>query len=380
MASLSHILPIRRCLKAKNRLILLNFKGPDSGFGGSRPKFDKPSPVKIALFLRAYLARFALILTIAAPLVAQASIFSLVAKVFEKDTLEEKPLNSQNIALLQATVSADPKAARGGGDINIVGGTALLSETGPAGTAADIEEANQNGEISLYVIKKGDTVSAISKMFGVSTNTILWANNIPKGTPLKEGETLVILPISGVRHVVKSGDTLAAIAKKYGGDVDEILQFNSLANASDIKVGMEITVPDGVINEIKPTSGGTRIASSLPSVVGYFMRPVVSARKTQGIHGYNGVDLAAPTGTQILAAAAGQVLISRSGGWNGGYGNYIVIKHSNGTQTLYAHNSANYVSVGQWVSQGDVIGLVGNTGKSTGAHVHFEVRGAKNPF
>jgi murein DD-endopeptidase MepM/ murein hydrolase activator NlpD len=107
---------------------------------------------------------------------------------------------------------------------------------------------------------------------------------------------------------------------------------------------------------------------------------VVVARKSQGIHGYNGVDLAAPTGTQVLAAASGQVLISRFGGWNGGYGNYIVIKHSNGTQTLYAHNSANYVSVGQWVSQGDVIGLVGNTGKSTGSHLHFEVRGAKNPF
>lgn len=331
--------------------------------------------------MRAYAARFALVLTIAAPLAAQASIFSLVAKAFDKAVGEEKPLNSQTMPLLQAVASADLKAARGGGDINVVGGTALLAETGPAGTAADIEEFSaSSGEISIYVVKKGDSIAAIAKMFGVSTNTIIWANNLTKGAALNEGETLVILPISGVRHIVKSGDTLSSIAKKYGGDVDEIIQFNSLGSASDIKVGMEITVPDGVINDKAPSSGGTRIASSLPSVSGFFMRPVVVARRSQGIHGYNGVDLAAPTGTQILAAAAGQVLISRSGGWNGGYGNYIVIKHSNGTQTLYAHNNANYVSVGQWVSQGEVIGAVGNTGKSTGSHVHFEVRGAKNPF
>ncbi|MEK7120868.1 MAG: peptidoglycan DD-metalloendopeptidase family protein [Patescibacteria group bacterium] len=335
--------------------------------------------MKKPLFIRLFFARFALILTVVAPLVAQASLFSLVSKVLERGIAEEKPLNSQTLPVLQSISSIDPKLARGGGDITIVDGTALLAESGPSGTLAEIEKSTSNGEISIYVVKKGDTLSAIAKMFGVSSNTILWANDLQKGSALVVGQTLVILPISGVRHIVKKGDTLSVIAKKYGGDLDEIKDFNDLEGNSDLKIGMEITIPDGVIGETP--RGSTGIASSpLPSVVGYFARPVAYARKTQGIHGYNGVDLAGPTGTEIYASAGGQVIVSRNSGWNGGYGNYLVVKHPNGTQTLYAHNSQNLVSVGTWVTQGQVIALMGNTGRSTGSHVHFEVRGAKNPF
>ncbi len=102
--------------------------------------------------------------------------------------------------------------------------------------------------------------------------------------------------------------------------------------------------------------------------------------RTQGIHGYNGVDLGASVGAPVRAAAGGTVMLSRSGGYNGGYGNYIVIKHPNGSQTLYAHLSSNAVAAGQVVTQGQTIGAVGNTGRSTGPHLHFEVRGGKNPF
>ena len=105
-----------------------------------------------------------------------------------------------------------------------------------------------------------------------------------------------------------------------------------------------------------------------------------SLEKTQGLHGYNGVDIGAPNGTPIIAAAGGSVVVSRNSGWNGGYGNYIVIKHENGTQTLYAHMSEIVVVSGQSIVQGQVVGSVGSTGKSTGSHLHFEVRGAKNPF
>ena len=109
------------------------------------------------------------------------------------------------------------------------------------------------------------------------------------------------------------------------------------------------------------------------------MRPVDGPR-TQGLHGYNGVDLASPSGTLIRAAASGDVIVSKSSGWNGGYGLYAVIRHNNGTQTLYAHNSLNLVTVGEHVVRGQIIGRVGSTGKSTGPHLHFEVRGARNPF
>jgi murein DD-endopeptidase MepM/ murein hydrolase activator NlpD len=74
------------------------------------------------------------------------------------------------------------------------------------------------------------------------------------------------------------------------------------------------------------------------------------------------------------------VITSKQGGWNGGYGNYIVIDHDNGTQTLYSHQSSNIVYVGQYVQKGEVIGYMGSTGRSTGNHLHFEVRGATNPL
>ena len=105
----------------------------------------------------------------------------------------------------------------------------------------------------------------------------------------------------------------------------------------------------------------------------------MNGRRSQGIHGYNGVDIAAPAGTPIVASASGDVIIARSAGWNGGYGNYIVIKHDNGTQTLYAHMSSLAVSGGT-VEKGELIGYVGISGRATGYHLHFEVRGAKNPL
>ena len=116
------------------------------------------------------------------------------------------------------------------------------------------------------------------------------------------------------------------------------------------------------------------------SSTGYYANPVPGAILTQGLHGYNSVDLGAPLGTPIYAAAEGNVITSKQGGWNGGYGSMIVISHDNGTQTLYSHQSENVVSVGQKVSKGQLIGYIGSTGRSTGNHLHFEVRGAKNPL
>ena len=118
----------------------------------------------------------------------------------------------------------------------------------------------------------------------------------------------------------------------------------------------------------------------MPEFVGYYLRPIIGGRKTQGIHGYNGVDLAISCGQPVLATAPGQVIISKSTGWNTGYGKYTAISHPNNTQSLYAHMSKVFVEVGQAVTQGDAIGLIGSTGRSTGCHVHFEIRGARNPF
>jgi murein DD-endopeptidase MepM/ murein hydrolase activator NlpD len=229
------------------------------------------------------------------------------------------------------------------------------------------------------VVRVGDTLPAIAKMFDVSVNTIRWGNDL-KTDKLTPGDTLVILPISGVQHTVKSGDTLQSIAKQHKGDLNEILQYNNLNLGSKLSVGDVIIVPDGEAVAVVPTKKPvSNTSKSSPTYSGYYMRPIVGGIKTQGVHGRNGVDLASLFGANILASASGEVIIARTG-WNGGYGTYVVIKHSNGTQTLYAHMSSLSVKSGDRVSQGQIIGKMGSTGKSTGTHLHFEIRGARNPF
>lgn len=262
-------------------------------------------------------------------------------------------------------------------------GGALLPDSGPLGTIADIEDGHKSDQISIYIVREGDSLSQIAKMFGVTTNTIIWANDIKRGDLISIGQELVILPISGVRHTVEKGDTLRSIVKEYSGNLEEIMEFNDLSENTVLTIGDIVVIPDGEITT--PTYSTASSQTSVqntggPSYDNYYIRPLSGGVKTQGIHGYNGVDIGAPVGTPIFASAGGNVIISRSQGWNGGYGTYIVIKHDNGTQTLYAHNSENIVRTGWHVVQGQVIGYVGSTGKSTGPHLHFEVRGAKNPF
>lgn len=320
-----------------------------------------------------------------APNLASASFFSIIGEMFgstasAKEATEPRVLVSSNLAkipLLESRVSPDPVAYRGGGDIKIVDNQALASEAGPLGSLAEIEErVAANSEISVYVVREGDNLSLIADMFDVTINTIKWANDIT--SVIKEGDRLVILPISGVRHSVLKGESIKSIATKYKGNIDEILLYNNMTEESSLAIGDIIIIPDGEL-AASITTVRTSSASAGPSYSGYYVRPTAGI-KTQGVHGYNGVDIAGSIGDAIWASASGDVIISREGGWNGGYGNYVVIRHSNGTQTLYAHMSRNLVSAGDYVTSGQVIGLIGSTGKSTGPHLHFEVRGAKNPF
>lgn len=236
-------------------------------------------------------------------------------------------------------------------------------------------------------MRPGDTLSEIAGMYGVSINTIMWANNLSSARDVHPGDTLVILPVSGIEHTVGKNDTLASLAKKYSANASEIAQYNGLDPAQKLAVGSKIIIPGG---ELAPPSVNHRVrriirepylGGSGLAQVGYYGNPVPGAILTQGIHGWNGVDLGARRGTPILAAAAGTVIISRSnGGWNGGYGNYVVITHENGTETLYSHMTRAIVSPGAFVQKGQVIGYIGATGMATGPHLHFEVRGAQNPF
>lgn len=286
----------------------------------------------------------------------------------------------QTIPIADAAENIDPTPQTGGGDIIIVDESALMSEEGPSGTIADIERP-KNSAISVYVVREGDTLSSIAALFEVSTNTIMWANDLKRGSSLKVGQVLTILPITGVKYTTKKGDTLASIAKKFKADADEIGSFNGISGS--LAAGVELIIPDGVVQAAAtPTRGNAGVPRLGTAVqIGFYMRPITGGTKTQGIHGYNGVDFGAPRGTAILASADGSVIVAKNGGYNGGYGSYVVVQHDNGSQTLYAHASSVIVGVGERVVQGQVIAYVGNTGRSTGPHLHFEIRnGIRNPF
>lgn len=317
------------------------------------------------------------------PVSVHAGFFSTFLNLLSEETEAAAVVltvdhSAQYTPLLSATANAVPQAT-GGGDVTVAEGT--LVSTGPVGADDIAASHNSGGEISVYVVREGDSLSQIAEMYGVTTNTILWANDISKATGIQPGDTLVILPIVGVQHTVAKGETLGSILKKYDADLEEVLEYNQLPSADALSVGDELMIPGGEINAPKTIRYAAAPTKSTGSTGGGgFSHPAPGATRTQGIHGYNGVDYAAGHGSAVRAAAAGEVLISKSSGWNGGYGQYIVIRHSNGTQTLYAHLSSNNVSVGEYLSVGTVIGGMGNTGRSTGTHLHFEVRGGHNPF
>lgn len=321
------------------------------------------------------------------PLSVQAGVLTTVSSFFNKaDTsTSETPevfvdLSAHATPLLSARLNPEPFAI-GGGDV-VVDDGALVPNGGNEqehGTTT-----RNSGEISVYVVREGDALSQIAEMFGVTTNTIVWANDLGSSRAIQPGQTLVILPIAGVQHKVAAGETLASIVKQYGADLDEVSAYNNLAASGALTVGTELIIPGGSLHtateKTVAVAAPTKSSGAKTGGSSWLANPAPGALRTQGVHGYNGVDLAGKLGSAIRAAASGKVIVAKGSGWNGGYGSYIVVKHSNGAQTLYAHLSSVGVAVGETVSQGEVIGAMGNTGKSTGTHLHFEVRGGRNPF
>ena len=302
--------------------------------------------------------------------------------------------------LPQPAMNINPALAIGGGDVSIVDNSAVVAQDGPSGTIADIVKP-KNGTVVIHIVEDGETLSSIAKLFDISQNTILWANDLTSKSIIKPGDKLIILPVEGLKYRVRSGDTLASIATRFGADSGDIASYNDI-NDSTLVVGSDVIIPNGELaaptpakstpnkkvivknktlkgkiyepaHDVGPTGSASEVA--------YYIAPLSDYTETQGIHGYNAVDLGAPGGTPIFASASGDVVVAKAGGWNGGYGSYVVINHSNGSQTLYSHMSKVATYNGDHVGRGEVIGYVGRTGKATGDHLHFEIRnGIKNPF
>ncbi len=254
----------------------------------------------------------------------------------------------------------------------------------------------------IYIVMNGDTLSSIASKYDVSVQTIKWANNL-KSDLVKPGQELEVPLSDGVLVTVKKGDTLASLAKKYAGNEQAIADFNWLDYPFKLVVGQELFIPDGRMPEaprpvyasapktyISGSSNPTRSSGSSyadPSVGKFLGWPVAgrTAKISQYYKGtlHRGIDIADRNLPNILAASGGKVIFAGCAGYcpplgstygGSGYAWAIQIDHGNGYSTWYAHLKNIYVRTGQTVSKGQSIGQLGSTGRSTGPHLHFELR------
>ena len=242
--------------------------------------------------------------------------------------------------------------------------------------------SEKRSEVIEYTVQPGDNLSFIARDYGISIESIMWANGLRDSNSIREGNILKIPPVSGVIHTVKSGETISTIAKKYGANPENIISYNSLPQDGKLQIKDELIIPDGKIATAGTPYTRTAISfAHLPNLDNYFAHPTNGlGRISQWLHGRNGIDVANPYGTPIYAAADGTVVGATKNGYNGGYGLFVKISHQNGTDTLYAHLSKTLVVAGQSVEKGQQIANMGSSGRSTGSHLHFEVHVAKNPL
>jgi murein DD-endopeptidase MepM/ murein hydrolase activator NlpD len=243
-------------------------------------------------------------------------------------------------------------------------------------------------EFETYVVERGDTPDGIASRFGIQAETLLGGNPelSQESSLLRTGVELLILPIDGVLHDVEPGESLESVADLYGIPMEDIIAYepNNLEFPYRLYPDTQIMVP-GAVREVfvwtppdlTSVIGSTSYEGSnvAPVIVGTgtFLYPVGGRRITQyHWYGHQAIDIAVPESTAVYASDTGTVTYA---GWNTyGYGNLIVINHGNGYETFYAHLSGINVVPGQIVFQGNLIGASGNTGRSSGPHIHFEIR------
>lgn len=256
---------------------------------------------------------------------------------------------------------------------------------------SSLNEATQT-EISVkprdsvvsYTIQLGDTLSSIALKFGVNEETVLWQNDLDKKSILKPGQKLEIPPVTGVVHKVKRGDTIYSIAKTYNVDAQQIINwpFNAFTNDETfaLAVGQVVIVPDGIKPKPKEAPSPKYLATRFKqtpsagavSATGDFVWPTSGSLTQYFVWYHQAVDIANNSAPDILAADSGTVVLVRYDRY--AYGFHVMIDHGNGYVTLYGHMQAIYVTEGQTVARGSAIGRMGSTGRSSGTHLHFEIR------
>jgi murein DD-endopeptidase MepM/ murein hydrolase activator NlpD len=277
-------------------------------------------------------------------------------------------LTEEELAIVSADEAADVEGA--------ANDEALTLER--AAVPITLIPERQRIDVITHTVKAGDTLYGIAQKYKLSAETLMFANGLETNPDLlRLGQQLTILPTNGILHTVKKGDTVEKIAKTYKATATNIV--NSPLNHLDarnptIAVGQRLFVPGGYkqipIKQVQVYKGP--IPAGAKRGTGRFVWPT-AGYVTQGYKRYHlALDIARAVGTPVKAADNGYVVAA---GWsNDGYGNHIVIDHGNGYQTLYAHLNRIYVKVGDVVGKGAEIGQMGSTGRSTGPHLHFEIR------
>ena len=312
--------------------------------------------------------------------IAVAAIFLLLILSFR--TIEEQgDLGLRANVLTSFELSSERAPVPGTPELMFVNYDTLRAATPPLtitpqilGAIVGQLEADLRPEITRYIVQKGDTVASVAEQFGISVSTIVWANELSLSSVLKQDQELVILPTSGALHLVRPNDTLSEIAGWYQSNTKKIVSFNALESSSAIFAGDFLIIPNGIQPSILPQGRLTPIANS------YFIYPIPAPhRVTQGLHAFNAVDFSNGSCGESIYAAAGGVV--QKTGYTSIGGNYVRVLHPNGVVTYYGHLGSVLTTPGERVYQGQLVGYTGSTGWSaTGCHVHFEVRGAVNPF
>ncbi|MBC8015188.1 MAG: peptidoglycan DD-metalloendopeptidase family protein [Sporomusaceae bacterium] len=241
------------------------------------------------------------------------------------------------------------------------------------------QAASETAKIRVHTVSNGETIGSIAENYSIDVETLQGAND-NLTADIHPGDKVSILPSKGVLHTADMGDTLWRIANLYSIDVNAIMTANGKAD-EHLSIGEKLFIPGGK----KPQSTERQLArAEVPVSRGVSERFVwPAAGSLSSAFGYrwgrehNGIDLANDVGTQIRAARSGRVVYA---GWYSGYGYSVVIEHEQGYSTLYGHLNDYSVQKGQYVKGGQMIAYMGNSGNSTGPHLHFEIRKDGTPI
>ncbi len=340
-----------------------------------------PDVLLFLVFLRGYAIQKTLIFSQQFEAIKDIIVSFLIAK---RGKYSSSFLNSSLIILVAIAVVAGPIIAENNPfsftqEYNQQNQASVVSYNPYETALSTVISSKPRDKVENYSVKSGDTLASIGKKFDISVDTIKWANDLKTDT-IKPGQTLKIAPVTGVVHTVVSGETVYSIAKKYNTTAQNIVNFifNDFADIDTfaLRAGQVLYVPGGVIEPEQPkyAAQAPQYANAIAGVRGSttFIWPTTGIITQYPMWYHMAFDIASNGGPAVLAADTGTVTYAGCIDW--GYGCHVVVDHGNGYSTLYGHMSVISVSAGQAVNQGQQLGVMGSTGRSTGPHLHFEIR------